>query len=69
MSFSINNKLIIIDSFQFLSSSLDSFVKNLDKRFYPCEYMNDFEKFKAELPCKERFYSSLIGKRINDKEH
>ena len=31
MSFSINNKLNFIDSFQCLSSSLDSFVKNLGK--------------------------------------
>ena len=31
MSFSINNNLIFIDSFQFLSSSLDSLVKNLGK--------------------------------------
>ena len=30
-SFNINNKLIFIDSFQFLSSSLDSLVKNLGK--------------------------------------
>ena len=31
MSFSINNKFSFIDSFQFLSSSLDSLVKNLGK--------------------------------------
>ena len=31
MSFNINNKLIFIDSFQFLSSSLDSLVRNLIK--------------------------------------
>ena len=31
MSFNINNKLIFIDSFQFLSSPLDSLVKNLGK--------------------------------------
>ena len=31
MSFSINNQLIFIDSFQFLSSSLDSLFKNLSK--------------------------------------
>ena len=31
MSFTINNKLSFIDSFQFLSSSLDSLVKNLSK--------------------------------------
>ena len=31
MSCNINNKLVFIDSFQFLSSSLDSLVKNLVK--------------------------------------
>ena len=31
MSFTINNKLSFIDSFQFLSYSLDSLVKNLRK--------------------------------------
>ena len=31
MSFNINNKVIFIDSFQFLSSSLDILVKNLGK--------------------------------------
>ena len=31
MSFSINNKLSFINSFQFLSSSVDSLVKNLGK--------------------------------------
>ena len=31
MSFSINNKLMFIDSFQFLSSSLDTLFKNSDK--------------------------------------
>ena len=84
MGFSINKKLSFIDSFQFLSSSLDNLVKNLgsddfkylsqgfgnsvlnlikQKRFYPYEYMNDFEKFKEKLPRKEKFYSSLTGKK------
>ena len=31
MSFSINTKLTLIDSFQFLSSSLDNLVRNLEK--------------------------------------
>ena len=31
MSFAINRKLSFIDSFQFLSSSLDSLVKNIKK--------------------------------------
>ena len=82
MSFSIKNKLIFIDNFQFLSPSLNSLVKNLakdyfkylsqesdnkvsdlvkQKGFYPYEYMSDFEKFKEELPSKEKFYSSLTG--------
>ena len=85
MSFSINSKLSFIDSFHFLSSSLDSLVKNLanddfkylsqefdnkildlikQKRFYPQEYMTDFEKFKKQLPSKEKFYSSLTGKKL-----
>ena len=34
MSFNINNKLAFIDSFQFLSSSLDSLVKNLGKDYF-----------------------------------
>ena len=88
MSFSINNKLIFIDSFQFLSSSLDRLVKNLSKDhfrylnqefdnnvldlvqrkgFYPYEYMSDFEEFKEKLPSKEKFYSSLTGKKIKLK--
>ena len=90
MSFTINNKLICIDSFQFLSSSVDSLGKNLSKddfkylsqefdnnvlnlvkqkRFYTYEYMDDFEKFKEELPSKEKFYSSLTGTKIKGKEY
>ena len=90
MSFTINNKLIFIDSFQILSSSLGSLVNNLNKNdfknlsqefdnnvlyiahqkvFYPYEYMNEFEKFKVELAINEKFYSSLIGRKINGKEY
>ena len=90
MSLSINSKLSFINSFQFLSSSLDSLVKNLNKddfkylgqefdmnvldlvkqkEFYPYEYMSDFEKFKEELPSKEKFYISLTRKKISDKEY
>ena len=31
--------------------------------FYPCEYMSDFEKFKEEFFSKEKFCSSLTGKK------
>ena len=41
MSFIINNKLRFINSFQFLSSSLDSLVKNLNK--------DDFKYLNQEL--------------------
>ena len=89
-SFSINNKLSSFDSFQFLSFSLDSLVKNsskddikylsqefdnnaLDlvkqKGFYPYEYMSNFEKFKEQLPNKEKCYSSLTGKTASGKEY
>ena len=88
MSFTINDKLSFIDSFQFLSCLLDSLVKNLNKDdfkylsqefdnnvldlvkqigFYPYKYMSDFEKFKEELPSKEKFYSSLADKKISDR--
>ena len=39
------------------------------KGLYPYEYMSDFEKFKEELPSKEKFYSLLTGKKISDKEY
>ena len=38
LNFSFNNKLNFIDSFQFLSSSLDSVVKNLNK--YDFKYLS-----------------------------
>ena len=44
MSFSISNKLSLIDSFQFLSSSLDSLVKDLNKdsfKFLSQEFNNN----------------------------
>ena len=87
ISLTINKKLTFIGNFQFLSSSLNSLVKNLSKNdfkylsqefhnnvldlvkqkgFYPYEYTNDFEKFKEELPSKEKFYSSSTNRKIND---
>ena len=90
MKISINNMLSFVDSFQFISSLLDSLVKKLNKvdfkcfiiefdnnvsdlvkqkGFYLYKYMSDFEKFKEELPRKEKFYSSLTSKKIKDKEY
>ena len=31
--------------------------------------MSDFEKFKEDLPSKEKFYSSLSDRKISDKEY
>ena len=63
MSFSINNKLSFIDSSKFLKF----LVKNLGKD--DVEYLSHCEKFKEQLPSKEKFYSLLTGKEISDKEY
>ena len=69
----INNELSFIDSFQFLSSSLDNLIKNLGKddfKYLRQEFDNNvFEKFKEKLSSKEKFYSSLTGRKITDKEY
>ena len=44
MSFNINNKLIFIETFQFLSSSSDSVIKNLSK--------DDFKYLSQEFDSK-----------------
>ena len=48
MSFSINNKLSFIDSFQFLSYSLDNLVKNLAKEDFKC-LRQEFDKNVLDL--------------------
>ena len=44
-------------NFNYLSEEFDSDVLDLvkPKKNYPSEYMNDFEKFKEQLPSKEKF--------------
>ena len=55
MSFSINSKLSFIDSFQFVSSSLDSFVKNLTK--YDFKYFSqEIDNNAFDLVKKNGFY-------------
>ena len=55
MSFSINNKLSFIDSFQFLSSSLDSLVKNLGKDDF--KYLSqEFDNNVLDLVKQKGFY-------------
>ena len=59
------------DDFKYLSQEFYNNIWDLDKqkRFYPYEYMSDFEKVKEELPSKEKFYSSLTNRKITDKEY
>ena len=54
-SFNINNKLIFIDSFQSLRSSLDSLVKNLDKQHF--KYLRqEFDSKLLDLVKQKGFY-------------
>ena len=54
-----------------MSQEFDSNVLDLVKQkgFYSYEYMNDFKRFKDELSSKEKFYCSLMGKEISDKDY
>ena len=73
MSFSINDQLSFINSFQFLSSSLDSLVKNLNEDYFKClsqEFDNnvlDLVKRKGSYPYEymsdfEKFKEELSSK-------
>ena len=55
MSFNINSKLSFIDSFQFLSSSLDSLVKNLAKDYF--KYLTEeFDNNVLDIVKQKGFY-------------
>ena len=54
-SFTIKNKLSFIDSFQFLNSSLDSLIKNLNNDY--SKYLSqEFHKNKFDLVKQNGFY-------------
>ena len=57
--------------FRYLSQEYDSKVLHLVKQkgLYPYECMSGFEKFKEELPSKEKFYSLLMAKTFINKEY
>ena len=59
------------NDFKYLSQEFSNNVLDLvkQKRLFPNEYMSDFQKFREGLPSKEKFYSSLIDKKISDKEY
>ena len=51
-----------------MSEEFDNKILGLVKQkgFHPYEYMSDGGKFKEEFPSKEKFYSSMNGKKISD---
>ena len=59
------------NDFKYLSQGIDNNVLDLVKQkgFYSYECMSDFEKFNEKSPSKERFYSSLTNRKINNKEY
>ena len=73
-SFSINNTLSFTDSFQFLSSSLDSLVKNLakDDFKYLCQEFNnnlsDLVKQKCFYPYEYITYFEKFNEQLPSKE-
>ena len=44
-------------------------IDTIISKFYPCEYMDRFRKFRERLPTKENIYSLLTGKTISDREY
>ena len=58
-------------NYKSLNQEFDSEVLELVKQkgFYPYEYMIIFEKFKEGPSIKDKFDSSLTGKRSNDNNY
>ena len=84
MAFMLGNHLTFIDSFQFMSSRLDSSLPNdalkkLDnkklkltkqKGVYPYDYMDSFDRFsEKKLPNKDDFYSILNDDHIFETQY
>ena len=65
----INNKLKERSSnvYEFCGYDMNKFVSLLRKGVYPCEYMDEWNKFnEKELPVKKSFYSNLTMEDISD---
>ena len=84
MTFSFSN-FRFLDSFAFLSSSIDKLSSNLTKEqfkytpdnelllkkgVYPYEYIDSYDRFnESELPTKDKFYSHLNESGISDDDY
>ena len=68
----INKELIerFASTYEFCNKDLNKFILLLRKGVYPCEYMDNWERFnKMSLPSKESFYSNLNMENIDDIDH
>ena len=67
LSSSLNSlaKHLSKNDFTCLSQEFDTNVLDLvkQKQFHSYEDVSDIEKFKEELSCKQKFHSSLTGKK------
>ena len=70
---SLDNLIKNLDErdFKYFSQHFDNNVLDIieQKWFYTYGCSSDFEKFKGELPSKEKFYSSLTDTSCTDKEY
>ena len=58
------------NTFKFFNNDINNLILLLRKGFYPCEYMDDWEKFiETTLPEKEEFYSSLSMEEFTDADY
>ena len=58
------------NTFKFFNNDISKFVLLLKKGVYPCEYMDEWEKFnETSLPEKEEFCSSLNLEDITDADY
>ena len=59
------------DDFKYLSQDFNNKVLDLvkQKEFYPYQCIKNFVKFEEELSNKEKFYTSLTGKKISDEKY
>ena len=67
-----NKELIkrFANTYNFCDKDLNKFILLLRKGVYPCEYMDNWERFnETSLPNRESFYSGLNMENINDTDY
>ena len=68
----LNKKLIerFSNVYEFCGYDMNKFITLLRKGVYPCEYMDERNKFdEKELPVKESFYSFILIEDISDTDY